>query len=594
MASALEFVIKARDEASGAIGRVSGQATDLRSVLSSLVTGGGPFGIITAAVVATTGAVVALSVAMAEEVERLDRVAKASGTTTENIQVLEQVFRDAGLSSEDAATSLVFMNRAIGRGEPLLAKLGITTRDALEATLQLGDAFAGSDDAAKKQALSLKLLGRSSAETVAILDTLRATVGTTRAAMQANGGIFSEKDKENARKLDATIDTLSRNWKGAMTRMQSAIAPWALSAVQAFNDVWDAITGRKRGPVEELERELQRVQSQLDANIEGVAAMRSRKVDESFIKEYDALIAKLKVRIETLKNMRAVALKAGALDDGAPAKGGGKIDGVNVADPTTDSRKTRLEEMQKLLKLSAADAERYLGILEALETVKKRDALVKQFTDAGLAPPGNVIPDMQEVPFDQKGFDERQGPGMGDIFAETQDAMQKKALETGEVLKRVADDYRAHIADVTSVSSIAQQGLEGLWNGLSSGFSQVFANMLEKGQTLRSAMKTIFKSLASEVLQILARIAAAKIFGFIMNLLFPGSGTAATKLFGGFMGGGPAMGVMAPVAPPLSALGGGGTVNIYALDRSGIEASLRDPRGSLRSAMRDAALGSAY
>jgi hypothetical protein len=118
----------------------------------------------------------------------------------------------------------------------------------------------------------------------------------------------------------------------------------------------------------------------------------------------------------------------------------------------------------------------------------------------------------------------------------------------------------------------------------------VFANLTNKTQTLRSAMKTIFSSLVSEVLALLARIVAAKVFGFILKFI-PGIGTAAGFALdlgaGKLVGGGSSRAVG-------TSTGGNINVTIQAMDRSDIYRSLTSPRGELRAAFIEAAATRAY
>lgn len=242
MANVAEIIIKARDEASSVLNRVAGEVGGLSGTISRIAGAAGGIGLVAAAAVTAGTAVFAMGQRFADQVERLDRVAASAGTTTDKIQVLERAFKNAGLSEEEAGGALTFLNRAIGRSDPLLKALGITTRDAHEALLQLGDVFAGSEDAAKKQAIALKLTGRSSSELVGVLGTLRSAVAEARADMDKAGGIFGENTLRRGRELDKALDQLNTKWSSTMSALLATSAQAAPAVVKALTSILDAVT----------------------------------------------------------------------------------------------------------------------------------------------------------------------------------------------------------------------------------------------------------------------------------------------------------------------------------------------------------------
>jgi hypothetical protein len=132
------------------------------------------------------------------------------------------------------------------------------------------------------------------------------------------------------------------------------------------------------------------------------------------------------------------------------------------------------------------------------------------------------------------------------------------------------------------------EGLRALWSGLESGFMQVAANLTNRAQTLRSALKAIFSALVQEVLALLARLAAAKVFQLILSLLIPAGGAAGVL-----------MGAPGFVYPVGRSAGAPRTespravnlnFNVSALDEGGIVRSLTSPNGALREAFAEAAL----
>jgi hypothetical protein len=682
----VDFVVKARDEASAAIQRVAGATGDLGSALKALAVEGGVFGAIAVGAIAVSAASVTAALSVAQMAETLDRTARSAGTSTQNIQVMQRAFEEAGVAGEDASQALTFLNRAIGRGEPLLKSLGITTRDSYEAFLQLSDIFGQSEDAAKKQAVALKLTGKSSAELVGIMDGLRGVIGKTREEMQRHGGLLSPEQVKNAKELDDGVDRLKGTFKDLWTNLGILAVPATTALVGFFAKVTEgalafarAITDGVLGPLKEL----------------GEAAKNTETFDERLAKakeEARKVGGHVQIGVPTIEGVEVSAPRVKSV-----------LDSVDLTELKESPREKKLKDIADVLRVSTVEAERLLVALEKVEKASAADDLLKKLhaagvntqtlPGAGLTIPEPEAPPAPEVPFDTSAF-EAWKKGLEDAQLQARDAMHA-----------IGDDWRKAVDEILSATGLMQQGLEGLWNGLQQGFSTVFANLGNKAQTFRSAFKTIISSLVQEVRQILARLVATKLFGLILKLI-PGLGTAAgflidtaaealrtsvlptmaaiggaagealrstlvpaTALVAGAVGdalhdslvptvsrvaGQAAQALRAPLSPsavrlagraaatvrgpvlPTVALGtsGGGvagtglatsarlagaadadsgriagsrnrpggagpapvpmTVNIYAIDRAGIESSLRDPRGSMRAAMRDSVLARAY
>jgi hypothetical protein len=137
-------------------------------------------------------------------------------------------------------------------------------------------------------------------------------------------------------------------------------------------------------------------------------------------------------------------------------------------------------------------------------------------------------------------------------------------------------EWQEAAATVTSSAAIMSDGLRAVWTGLESGFLQVAANLTNRAQTLSSALKTIFSSLVGEILAMLARLAAAKVFEFILNLLLPFAGTAASVGIQARPAGTPLPGGMpSPIRPSRA----GPTIIVNAIDVQSITDSHRSYRG---------------
>lgn len=584
--NSVEFIIKARDEASAAIQRVSGATTDLRGALAGLVTGGGVFGIIAAGAIAATGAIVSLGMAAADTVETLDRTAGRTGVAIEKLQAIEEVVRQGGGSFDSVVTALTFLNRSIATSDPLLKQLGITTRDTYSAFQQLAGILGRSQDAAKRTEVAFKLMGRGAGEIIGLLGGIASGADDMERQLREANALFTGGAAEGARTLDKQLDSLGQRWRSLVKSFQILATPVASLIVGMFDAMLKAAIAfgrevRKSAvePIEELAR-----------------AAESQKTFADRLEEAKAEARKIGGSVQVgVPMMEGVEVKAKRKKD--PLADADLSEGARAA----ETRKKRLEELRAVLNVSTADAERYLRVLEAIEEERKKGKALEALRGAGVSDDdllkSGATTFTETFPGKLRDTEPKLEAGpLAPIDPEWRkqvDELLAKAPQLSEAFIGIGIAWGETVQNITSSTAIVAQGLEGLWNGLQNGFGQVFSNLTSRTQTLRSAMKTIFSALVQEVLAMLARIVAAKIFGFILKLI-PGIGTAA-----GFVV--DAVGVAAKNAEVRSIAGDGGgiggagvgVVNIYALDRANIERSLTDPRGSLRQAFSGAGLAGA-
>jgi hypothetical protein len=103
--------------------------------------------------------------------EQLQAVSKLTGITVENLHGLQRVAQENEVSFEDLTTGLIFFERALAKTADansteakLLKELGVTSKDVMTATFQLGDAFKNNLDESNRLAAARILLGRSRRE----------------------------------------------------------------------------------------------------------------------------------------------------------------------------------------------------------------------------------------------------------------------------------------------------------------------------------------------------------------------------------------------------------------------------------------------
>lgn len=609
MANAVEFVIKARDEASAALQRVSGGVTDLRGAFGSLVTGGGPVGIATAAFVGIGAASIAAASNIAQTVEELDMLAAKTGVNIESLQVFKRAITDAGGDANGLEMALVNLNRSIATDDKLLKDLGITSKNTEDAFKQLSVIFGNSDDTAKKTEIAMRLLGKAGADLVGIMPQVASAFDGTRRQMDATGQMIGDGPNgvaSQARKLDEEMDQLSNNWAGFLTRMQSATVGPVSVMIDNFNKFWDAFSGKELTQPEKEQSRIDRLQEVIDAEEAGLRKIKSIATQSSaeWIADRERTIEQLKLQLGKLKGLRAETQDEEddimrALDRVAQGKGasGDKIAGVKLDNEKPAAETPREREIKRIADLLGKSKEIAAQVVDQLDKIsegKAKQDLIKRFTDAGVVPPAGTglmidLPE-QELPT-------MEVSNGWQAFNESLTEIYDKVESIKDPMAELGQQWSETIADLTSTSGIAGAGLDALFNGLQTGISQVFSNLTNKAQTFKSAMATIFKAIADQAIAALSRIIATKIFEFIVTLITGSSflGAAAGKGLGVAMEV-PSSGtaIVTPVPGGDIAMAAGTNIYISALDRAGIESALRDVRGGFGMAVRDAAYSGAY
>lgn len=555
------ILIKARDEASGVLNKLSGGVTNLQGALGDMAKSAGAFGLIAAGAVAAGAAAIAAVSKIANAVEELDRIAYSTGTTIEQLQAVKEIVTQGGGDFASVTASMNKLNKAMADGEPLAKRLGLSTTDTFTAYKQLAEVLTGIQDPITRNGVAMKLLGKSYAE---VLPDMKAIVENGDAMMEslkATDGLLTGETAEAARKADAAFDQLGQTWRALSVSLTTLIVPAVTVFLKAVNAMLGAIAGWvkavKDGTVGIL-GDLSKAAADSETYAE-----RIEKAKERVRKEYGGK-GNVQVGVPTMAGIEVSA-----------KRGAGLLDEPDKETP----REKRLRSIMEVMRASKDLAERYLKSLEALEGSKAREAMTKQLQEANALPlPGPAMPDAPTRGGGRIVAPEDPAKVAADeeLADKAVRALIKNMQTLKETMKEVGDGWRTTAQDILSMTSVVDAGFSALWNGLQSGFQQVFAGLMQKGQTLKSAMVTLFRSLASEVLAELARIAAAKVFLFLLNFLVPGLGSAA----GGAASAGGVFVARAPAGPTNSLV-----VNINAMDKSGVAASLMDPRGELRYAV---------
>lgn len=524
-----------------ALGALSPQAAAAANQMETLAKAFGPLGgagLAAAGVAAAVGLIGAAGVAaakgLADTVEQLDNLAATTGANIDDLQVLQELFKRAGIGADTARTALHNLNRAIGEQDPLLKKLGVTSRDPIQALMQLADAFQTSHDAGLRAKVAQDLLGRGGKDLLAVLEQLRTAFPALSREMDITGQKLSPGLVKAGRDLDIQFEQLSGRWEGHMNRMKEAAGGFFLAVVHG-GPMMLAYARAQEKAREEAERSTESWE-------------RYRK---SFVPVVDLLAAGTKKQTELTAAQKAHA--------------------------------TAVKELVDLFGMEQKAAERAIDGQERLAKARRKAALEKElFTHqvSGIEVKGTPEARMGVTP----GF---QFPLEGQGLGET--ALDPTARE------KMLADWRAFIDEITSGTQVINDSLSALAGGLAGGLTTVFQNLLAEGQTFGSAMASIFRNMVNAMLAELARLLAFKFLRLLLGdvtALLPGSTMGSP----GFVY--PKAGLERAPAGTAAAAGGmvpgGNTYVIQTLNAHDLVAEMVLPGGSLRRAQDRVRVAGAY
>lgn len=574
----IELLLRARDDASGVIRGVATEVTGLEGGLGSLLGKAGAFGAIAAGAVAAAGAVFAAGRSFANMVEQLDRTATNTGVATDRLQIMQQIVEEAGGNADALPTALMKLNKAIEEGDPVLKRLGITTKDTFSAFRQLSDSLLASGDAAARDYVAMKLLGRTGAEMVSDIRAISQNYDEASARMREFGIVTSDEAKQGAGALDTELDKLGTEWKGLTRLLQEAVLPLAIPIVAFFRNITEAAVGTARA-VADMVNVLGEIPDNDYKGDQHTGVLRRDKAGN--------VIGWAPAPTEDY------AIEATAARRPDPLRGIADADGKGGASP----REKRLREIEALLHVGRAAAERYAAALDAIDAADKRAKLIGRLGEAGVDA-GTLVDDGSLSFTEAFGAKQRRKTAspfvadgkVGDP-AEYYRNLQRvlaTAPRVSEAVLDIATKWAGMSADMTTGAATLDASLGALWSGMETGGARVFSGLLQQGQTFKSGWETYWKSLADSALQELNRILMAKLFRLALNAI-PGVGSAlSVSPFD--------VGGWSPVAiGPRAASRASTTVvvnaNVSAFDAAGVAGALTSPNGPLRTAMRRVAAG---
>lgn len=267
MSQDVEYVLRARDDASAVVANVLRRFEGIDAMLtkiSQIGAGAGAFGVTIGALVGIGSAAYASATRVTDMVEQLERAQSVTGVSAEQLQVMQRVLKEGGGDWQNLDSMLAKFNRELQQGNPLLERIGVTSKDTFTAFMQLAGAITSSTDAKARDEVAARLLGKSGEALIADLENLTGKFDSTNAAMKRTGLIMGEDMRAQVALLDQQMDTLSRNWDGALQRMELSAAPVLNNLISMFNDMWDAALGVDKNPnLAQIDRKIAEVEERM-------------------------------------------------------------------------------------------------------------------------------------------------------------------------------------------------------------------------------------------------------------------------------------------------------------------------------------------
>lgn len=578
----LVVLLNAKGDASEKVKQLADQVGGLGSTISRLGAGLGAMGAIATGLGIAGAAAVASGRMFADNAERLQNLGSVTGATVPQLQVIERAFQNMRLGPEAADRAMGRLAVAIGRGNPLLKELGITTRVPYQAMLQLAEAFAASDDPATKAAISVALMGRSGLETSGRLSGLGAEIKRVGGVMRETGGLLTPEDLLHADALKQQMDDLEVRWAALWLNLQRKALPAAELIGTALNEMLSKANWGATGKFAQM--------FALLPGVRNLAAMATGQSVEQFTADVHALAAEqlggpeggAKPKPRKLPKVGQVVI--GFDEDGNPIYGStqDKAAAARAAiqrqalagfgAPEAVLRDSQLEEKrQKLLEQRNKALEQLFGA-GAKEFARGTDV------DLGLEPRGQFGLATSRV------VDQQLRKGLATVqpgeMKRTLDDAAKSAGRMRESLVDASIVWGEFVQKTLSGSAIMTNLFGALYQGIESGLGTALDRLGDRTVSLSQRVLAVLAAIGQAIERLAIQLAATELFKLAISLI-PGVGT--------FMKAGlsvlpKAGGVAESLAMTPARPAGVTNISVYTYDASTIVGALLSPDGPQRRA----------
>jgi len=228
--------------------KVSGMDRRLAASRKGLLAVGKAVGMVSAAMTAAVGALVAFGQRQAGVIDENAKMARSLGLTHDQFKAMAFVAEEAGVSTENLSTSLGMMQRnmveaAQGTQAQVDAfnTLGIAISDLEglspdEQFERIADALNGIEDPAVRTATAMDVFGRSGRGVINMLDGYSAKVDEARAFNEKFGLSVSEIDTQSIERANDAMARIGTAIKGVGNMIASYTAPLITKMADALLD----------------------------------------------------------------------------------------------------------------------------------------------------------------------------------------------------------------------------------------------------------------------------------------------------------------------------------------------------------------------
>ncbi len=174
------------------------------------------------------------------QADQLKHNSEMLGLSTEELQKYQYVANLMQVPVQQTAVALRFFNRAIGEASfgtksavKVFGQLGIAVKDANgqvrptdELLFEVADKLKGVHSQAQRTAIAMRLLGRSGAAMLPVLQQGGEALRTAFKDVDELGGGFNDKFIEQAHETDVQLKRLKMGWRSVAVAIATEVLPW--------------------------------------------------------------------------------------------------------------------------------------------------------------------------------------------------------------------------------------------------------------------------------------------------------------------------------------------------------------------------------
>lgn len=163
---------------------------------------------------------------------RASRLSQSLGINAQDLQRMAYVGSFAGLSMDDMARSLKFMNKQ-------MAKTGHGAEDPREFLAKVADQFAGMPDGPLKTAKAMKLFGRQGLQMIPLLNQGAKAIEALGDQADESGNVLSEAQIKMAEEVHHAENKLRKDWDGLKLQVGAKLMPVLLRLLEWAEHWWE-------------------------------------------------------------------------------------------------------------------------------------------------------------------------------------------------------------------------------------------------------------------------------------------------------------------------------------------------------------------